>query len=219
MKLLKQLFGIGTAAPEEALEEARFIVVDVETTGLDPRRDELLSIGVVPARLRCIDLGEMREIMLHHEAAVVDKDNIVVHGITPTESAHGRDTAAALQEFLDYIGDHWLVAFHADFDRNMLARALKRHLGIRLENPFIDLAWLLPALFPASAKGRHTLDDWLGRFSIAAPYRHRAAADALVTAELLLVALTEARAQHYGTVQAIARVAEAQGKLTQMAQG
>lgn len=219
MRLLQRLFGGSRATIAMPLDEARFIVVDVETTGLDPRRDTLLSIGIVPVRLRHIDLGGLREIVLHHEAEVIDKNNIVVHGITPTESARGRETAAALQEFLDYIDTGWLVAFHADFDRNVLARALKMHLGAYLKNPFLDLAWLLPALFPQSTDKPRTLDDWLAHFGIAAPYRHRASADALVTAELLLLALAEARRQRYATVDAIAGIAAAQGKLAHMAQG
>ena len=220
MSLLQRLFGLGNAPDsQESLEETRFMVVDVETTGLDPRRDTLLSIGLVPAGMHGIELGGMREIMLQHEADKIDKGNIVVHGITPTESAGGRDTVVALQEFITCIGTSWIIAFHADFDRMFLTRALKKHLNARLANPFIDLAWLLPALFPTSDRALRTLDDWLARFGIEAPYRHRASADALVTAELLLVALAEARRQQYCQVNALARIAEAQGKLAQMSHG
>lgn len=216
MRLLQRL-GIGRdAADRLPLADARFVVVDVETTGLNPRRDELLSIGLVPAGLGGVDLGGLREIVLQHESAVVDRDNVVVHGISPTESAGGVEKAAALQEFLTLVRDGRLVAFHAEFDRQVLSRALRRYLKVRFASPFIDLAWLLPALFPASARGRQTLDDWLDRFGIDAPYRHRASADALVTAELLMVALAEARRQRVRDVAAMAEMANVHGKLVRM---
>ena len=218
MRLLDRIFCTSAGSwPRTPLEDASFVVVDVETTGLDSVRDELLSIGLVPVGPQGIDIGGMREIFLHHESEVIDKENLVIHGITPTESARGRAADDALREFVKYVEGKWLVAFHADFDRSVLTRATNKHLGASLANPFLDLAWLLPALFPESAHSLRTLDDWLGRFGIAAPARHRAAADALATAELLLVALAEARRrQPHRDVRALARIARAQGQLAFM---
>lgn len=198
------------------LDKARFVVVDVETTGLDVHRDELLSIGLVPAGPRSIEIDGLAEIVLRRESDVVDKDNLVVHGITPTESASGIDAEEALVAFLERIGKSCLVAFHADFDRGILTRATRRYLDVKLKNAFLDLAWLMPALYPDSANTLRTLDDWLGRFDIAAPARHRASADALVTAELLLVALTEARRQQHRNIESLIRMASAQGQLAHM---
>ena len=49
-------------------------------------------------------------------------------------------------EFLQYVSDSTLVAFRAEFDQTMLQRAVREIFGT--DRPFIDLAWLLPALFP-----------------------------------------------------------------------
>lgn len=206
------------AEPHTPLADARFIVIDVESTGLDPHRDEILSVGLVPASMRGVEVGEMDEVLLHRESRTVDKENLVIHGITPTESAAGVDTDEALATVLERIGKSWLVAFHADFDRTILARALKRRLGVKLKNPFLDLAWLLPALYRQEQHHLRTLDDWLMRFAIAAPARHRASADAFVTAELLLVALSEARRQGREDVEALAVIAEAEAGLERMKQ-
>jgi DNA polymerase-3 subunit epsilon len=200
------------------LELARFLVIDVETTGLDPQRDELLSVGLVPAGLPGIELDGLSELLLYRESAHLDRDNLVVHGITPTESATGADAQQALMQVLERIGKGWLVAFHADFDRIVLARALRRHLGMRLRNPFLDLAWLLPALYTQSNRQLRSLDDWLGHFGIEAPARHQASADALVTAELLLIALMEARRQKHLDVRALGKLASAQARLDNMMQ-
>ncbi|MDD3518281.1 MAG: 3'-5' exonuclease [Chromatiales bacterium] len=204
-----------TPSAHTPLDRARFVVIDVETTGLDMHSDELLSVGLVPAGPRSVEIDGLAEIVLRHERARVDKDNLVIHGITPTESASGTEVAEALVSVLEHIGKSWLVAFHADFDRVMLTRAFKRHLGLKLKNPFLDLAWLLPALYPDQA-GLRSLDEWLGHFGIAAPARHRASGDALVTAELLLIALSEARRQGRTDLRGLAGLADTQARLDRM---
>lgn len=199
--------------PGTPLDEARFVVLDVETTGLDVHKCDLLSVGLVPVTLRGIELDGLTEIVIRKEHKRIDKNNLVVHGITPSESAAGVHTDEALASVLEHIGHAWLVAFHADFDRAVLGRVLRKHLGVKLPNPFLDMAWLLPALFPDSARKLRALDDWLAHFRIPAPARHRASADALVTAELLLRALAQARRQGVENVKALRDLAEDQARL------
>ncbi|NOT19100.1 MAG: 3'-5' exonuclease, partial [Sideroxydans sp.] len=57
---------------------------------------------------------------------------------------------------------------------------------------WLDLAYVMPALYPPLAYSHRVLDDWIGRFSIRIDVRHNALADALATAQLLLVAQTQA---------------------------
>ena len=72
----------------------------------------------------------------------------------------------------------------------MLARAVKAVLGVPFHHPWIDLAVLLPALFPGAEAT--TLDDWLGHFRLAGAERHHALADAFATAQLLQIVLDAA---------------------------
>ena len=57
-----------------------------------------------------------------------------------------------------------LVAFRAEFDATMLERTLKSIVGFPLRRTWIDLAFLLPALFPGTEC--RTLDDWLDHFGL-----------------------------------------------------
>ena len=200
-------------SPHMRIEDARFVVIDVETTGLDVQRSELLSVGLVPVYLSGIEIGGLTEVLLRRENNGFDKDNLVVHGITPTESASGLDIQEALIAVIEHVRKSCLVAFHADFDRAMLRRALRKHLGIKLGNTFIDIAYLLPGLFTESTAGLEGLDDWLHYFGIPAPARHRASGDALVTAELLLMALARAKRNGIHEVRELVRLAADQGKL------
>ena len=194
------------------LDDARLIVVDVETTGMDPARDALLSIGAVRLQGRALDLGES-----FHGLVLPDRqstrENILVHGIAPSQQAQGEPADEILVRFLEYCGADPLMAFHAPFDRSFLSRAARRGLGIRLRNPFIDMAWVLPALFPHALPSRSGLDDWARHFNLQISRRHAADADALATGELLLVALAEARRQSIATLQQLMTLASRTAKL------
>jgi len=175
-----------------SIDEARFILVDVESTGLDPSRDHLLAIGAVPIAQGRLITGQGFEKILEGEEFGPRK-TILLHGITPTAVARGEPPQEVLIDFLEYTGKYPLVAFHAEFDEAMLGLALRKHLGVRQPNHWIDLAWLAPALFPELGLRQQPLDAWLDIFNLRAHERHRALDDCLVTGELLLVLLDRAR--------------------------
>ena len=172
------------------LAGGRLVVVDVETSGLDPLRDRLISIGAVTVSGGRIRLDGSFEAVLRQERPSAH-DNILVHGIGGSAQLAGHDPAAGLLGFLRFAGKAPLVGFHADFDRVAIERAAAGALGIKPRNPWLDLAFLAPAVFPRHARTARTLDDWMGVFGIDNHARHDAVADALATAQLLLVVLAE----------------------------
>lgn len=200
------------ASERDALTQARFIVVDVETSGLDVRKDRLLSIGACAVEASRLRAGENYETILWHGEAS-QRDNILIHGIGPQAQAAGQSPEESLMGFLEFIGKHPLVAFHAGFDQAVLNRDLRETLGVRLFNPWLDLAQLAPALAPEARLTQAGLDDWLGRFGLRAGARHRAVDDAFVTAELFLVLLARARARELSTVSMLHAVCEQQARL------
>lgn len=74
----------------------------------------------------------------------------------------------------------------------MLRRAIDRHLGLAFQRPWLDLADVAPLAWPRYASRLTGLDDWLEAFSIPVAFRHRAIADCLATAQLLLMVLPHA---------------------------
>jgi len=190
-----------------ALERARLIVVDVETSGLDPRKDRLLAIGACPVEGLHLQPGAGFGALLR-QLESSDRDNILLHGIGPQEQAGGMSPEAALMGFLEFARKDLLVAFHAPFDQAVLDRAAREALGLRLLNPFIDLADLAPALVPEARLGRAGLDDWLAYFGLRAAQRHRAAHDAVATGELLLILLARARTRGIATLSALRALVE-----------
>lgn len=213
MRLLTRLFGARRALPPELatrlttwralpeipertpLAELRFVVVDVETTGLDARRDRLLAIGAAGLERLRMRPADTLEVLVRNIGGS-DRENILVHGIGPQEQAAGEEAEVALLRFLEFAGRAPLLAYHAGFDEVVLGRALRATLGLRLPNPFIDLAYLAPRVVPQARIGlRGSLDDWLVYFGLRVAQRHRAVFDSIATGELALILFEAARRQ------------------------
>ncbi|OZA27195.1 MAG: DNA polymerase III subunit epsilon [Hydrogenophilales bacterium 17-61-9] len=171
---------------DQPVNASRYVVLDVESSGLDTARDHLIAIGAVAVTHGRIQLSDSHEIVLQQTQAS-DRDNILIHGIGGTVQREGTPPAEALLDFLEFLGKDPLIAFHVAFDQAMINRALKTFLGFTFEHAWLDLAYVAPALHPRIARRYRTLDDWMGLFRIGNYARHRALADALATAELLLV--------------------------------
>jgi DNA polymerase-3 subunit epsilon len=167
----------------------RYVTVDVATTGFDTVKDRVLSIGAVAVHRGCIDLADCFEVVLRQRESSATA-NILVHQIGGQQQLAGIDPAEALVSFLEYIRLAPLVAFRADFDQAMLERELDEVLGVRTQSLWIDLAKLIPPLFPSN--DCRTMDDWLARFGIPLIARHDALADAFATAQMLQVVLVAA---------------------------
>lgn len=179
---------------DQPLSAGRYVVVDVETSGLDTARDRLIAIGAVAVVHGRIQLTDSLEIVLQQTEAS-EKDNILIHGIGGTVQREGTPPADALLTFLEYLGKDPLIAFHVAFDQAMINRAMKAYLGLRFEHTWLDLAHLAPALEPRLARSTRSLDDWTARFGIGNYARHSALADALSTAELFLALMPQLRAR------------------------
>lgn len=179
-------------ARDRAPVSGRWVVVDVESSGLDAMHDALIAVGALAVVDGVIDLADSFEVVLRQASPSADA-NIEVHGIGGTEQTEGEEPARALADFLDFVGKDPLVAYHAPFDSTMLRLAIDRHLGTAFRRPWLDLADIAPLVWPRYASRLDGLDDWLETFGIPVAFRHRAIADCLATAQLLLMVLPGAR--------------------------
>jgi len=188
---------------------SRYVVVDVETSGLNLAKDRLIAIGAVAVQGGHIQLADSMEIILQQER-ISHRDNILIHGIGGTAQAEGVPPVEALLAFLEYLGKSPLLAFHVAFDKTMIDRALKTFLGIKLNHPWADLAYLAPALYPDLTRSHRSLDQWMSRFGISNYARHCALADALSTAELMLSLRDRMSAKHIENFKMLRDLEQAQ---------
>lgn len=224
---IKRLLGIGNKATVELPEDqmvrlerwrqlpaanlelshyhSRYVVVDVEASGLHMAKDRLISIGAVAVVNGCIAAGDAFEIILRQDE-VSNNANILIHGIGGSAQSDGVEPAEALLAFLDYLGKAPLVAYHALFDQNMISRAMLKYLGEPFELPWIDLAWVMPELFRERIDAQVGLDDWLNLFGIANIQRHNAVSDAYATAMLLQAAVSKANQRNVETPAGLAKL-------------
>ncbi len=185
------------AAPvvsELPLHKQRFVVVDLETSGLNTLKDKILSIGAVTIEDSAIALGHQFSCTLRRQNLTVS-ESVLIHQIPPSEVAAGIRPEKALLSFMEYVGSSPLLAFHASFDQRMLVREMEDAFAYQLRHPFYDVAEIAPLLYPEHNMRNPGLDDWVEFFGLQVLQRHNASADAMVTAELMLILLKRAEQQ------------------------
>lgn len=176
------------SAPRFTPDAARWVALDVETSGLDARNDRLLAIAAIALRVDWdagrlwTEPGDSFEVVLRQDE-VSSRDNILLHGIGAQRQRQGVAADAALGAFVAYIGLSPLLAFHSAFDEVMIGRHVRAHLGRRLANPWVDIEHLCAVTHP-EVQAR-SLDEWMAHFGIRCAHRHQAAADTLAECELL----------------------------------
>src|SRR5690606_10671050 len=116
-----------------------WVSLDLETTGLDPRSDHILSLAAVPVREGRVAVSERFERRIRADRAF-GLDSIRHHGITPGEAAGGVAVTEAVRGFLHWPGPRRLLGYHLAFDLAMLAPHVRALTGFPPPNPRVDLA-------------------------------------------------------------------------------
>jgi DNA polymerase-3 subunit epsilon len=169
-------------------EQAELVSLDLETSSLDPRTAEILSIAAVPVRERCIVASERFERVVRGTAAV-DREAVKYHRLRPVDLEHGLPPTRAAREFLEWLGDRPLLGYCIGFDCTMLERALGEARGQRIHNTSFDLRDIYrrvelrrnPDASPSLA-----LDEILAALGVPAVSRHTALGDATAVAMAFL---------------------------------
>jgi DNA polymerase III subunit epsilon len=178
-----------TWTDDAPIDSVRFVVLDCETTGLNPHADRIITIGAVGVLSGEILIGDSFEALLKISE---NSSSVTVHGITRDESRVGLEEAVAVERFLDYLGDGVIVGHHIGHDIAMLDNACERHWGFRLLNRWLDTMYLALHLQKAGAFAdrlplkRFTLDALCQLFGIAPHGRHTATGDTFLTALIFL---------------------------------
>src|SRR5882757_8664073 len=120
---------------ETPVSAVRFVVLDSETTGLDPRRDRIITIGAVAVVDDEIRLDDCFEVLLKLD---YNRSSVTVHGITRDETSEGMEEPRALELFLDYLGDGVIVGHHIGHDIQALNAGYARHFNMALRNRALD---------------------------------------------------------------------------------
>lgn len=163
----------------DSWEQGDYVVLDVESTGLDTDRDDVIEIAC-QRWSRDVELDRFH-VLLRTTHGLGGSQ--AVHGITPERLEYeGRDPAEVYTELKEYLGDTLVIGHNIDFDLAIL-RSHASRLGIQLPHWHqVDTLRLARRLVPG---GSMRLGDLALRLKLAHRPTHRAMDDVSCTAELL----------------------------------
>lgn len=186
----------GKAPPfDEPHFHTRYVVIDVATSGASAANDELLGISAVALQSGSMMPGDAFALDLAGEIA----DAAVDPGTVDRQ----------LMAFLTYAGKAPLVTYHSPFVSGFLQRAYKEHLALDFQPQWVDLAWLLPSLFPEISATVVPLDDWLEAFGIGSGGRRNSMDNTLALGRLFQMLLVRANEKNILTAAKLVEESQA----------
>ena len=192
--------------PATPLRAARLLAIDMETTGLDPVTDQLLSVGFVPVDGELIILSGATEILIRPQGDVGESARY--HGLTDDALRSGVGLAEALERVLAALTGRVLLAHHAAIETGFLAQACDVLYGVR---PSFDVVDTMSLQFALLTQGyddeppQGSLRLWAARGQYGLPRyaAHAALTDALACAELYLAQAAELQATRPRTLKSL----------------
>lgn len=192
------------AAPARSLRRrpwrrAPFASLDFETTGLDYRRDSVVSFGVVPVRAGRVVVGEsLHQLVIPAVASTTA--SMKIHQILPRDLERAASPDAAGAILRDALERRFLLAWYADVELAFL----RRTFGGRprtWSSRTIDVRRLALELEHADPDSRYGLSVTADRYGVPVANPHEALDDALVTAQLFLVLASKLEVRGFGSVR------------------
>lgn len=164
--------------------QKRFVVFDMETTGLDAREDVILSIGAIAVIANGIEIGDFLEVYLHQDKFM--PKSVAFNNAVVNEANERVVEAEGMIQFLNFVKDATLVGHNVNLDIEMVNQALKRlDLG-RLKNPLMDTNALFQRWRGLPDDTKTSLDDVCDALKIDKSDRHTAWGNAYTTALVFL---------------------------------
>lgn len=117
------------------------VVFDTETTGLDPKKDTIVSIGAVKIRGNTILTDEALHLLVTQSKAI-SAESIKIHQIRNCDLNGAIELQEAIERFLYYIGNRTLVGYYLEFDIAMINKYIKPLYGITLPNKQVEVSAL-----------------------------------------------------------------------------
>ncbi|MCC5921903.1 MAG: 3'-5' exonuclease [Cyclobacteriaceae bacterium] len=177
---------------KQTWREVTFLIFDTETSGLDPSKDNLLSIGGCELSNQSIAISSTFEYYKRGNY-YPDEKSFSIHQIMPDLVENGLEEKDILARFITAAKGKIIVAHHLAFDLAIVNRLIQKHYPkLKIMNPALDTAILAQRLdhgqFMDSSNVKrqdYGLDQLLDRYGLPKEERHTASGDALATAFLL----------------------------------
>ena len=184
------------------LSDLEFVALDLETTGLSPRKNEIVSIGWTVIRDMKVIYGERGHILVRPNKEVT-AESAVIHTLTDDALADAPPLCEALESVLPILAGRVLIAHYIKLEHSFLQRACKTCFKLPFEMPMVDTLALehknLLRHQDMVKEGTLRLDAVRSRYNLPRYKAHNAMLDAVAAGELFL-ALCAHKAGTSGTL-------------------
>lgn len=164
-------------------KSTRFVVVSTETTGLNPTKDVILSIGAIAVENNSIVVQDHFEVVLLQYRYL--HDNGLSNEFIIESNLPKLGEPEAMQAFIEYIGNAILVGHRIHFDVEMINEILHKMGCGRLKNEALDIEIMYRKLNDITDK-QFSIDDLCKAFKITRSDRYASSEDAYTIALLFL---------------------------------
>ncbi len=174
---------------QKLIQDTELIAVDFETTGLDPTKDKIISMGFCPIHEGIIRLADCLHIVIRTQTNLKSA-NVAIHGLTDDVLNQGLSQKQALFKFIELTRGKVIIAHYHNIERSFIQKLAKQILGRTLPLSFIDSCWF--ARQQMHRKQQPITTDSLRLFNLRRKqglpnYKaHNALEDAISTAELYI---------------------------------
>lgn len=174
------------------ISDVGFVVIDTELTGLDERKDAIVSIGAIKMVGGTIQLDSTFYRLVNPDTEFT-AESVIIHEITPSEVAKKPGIRHVLEEFLEFCGPDVVVGHCVSIDLAFINKEMKKRSGETMLNPVIDTSalyqWIQQRysserIFPCSFSDSG-LYEIAQHFGIPVNGAHNALMDAFITAQVL----------------------------------
>ena len=165
-----------------------YVCLDCETSGLNPQKDEILSIGAVHIKDNKILMRKTFNIFLK-PSKNINVESIKIHHIRPVDLENGIDAQEAIYQLLDFIGSRPIIGYYIKFDVAIISRYTKEFIGIKLPNKTIEVSSMYYKTIRKRSDYQFVdlrFDTILKKLDIPILGKHDALNDALMTAMIFL---------------------------------
>lgn len=175
-------FLFGEPTPNE------YVCLDCETSGLNPKKDEILSIGAVHIKENKILMRKTFNIFLK-PSKNINPESIKIHHIRPIDLKNGINPQDAIYQLLEFIGSRPIVGYYIKFDVAIISKYTKEFIGIKLPNETIEVSSLYYKIRKRSTGYEFIdlrFDTILKNLNIPTLGKHDALNDAIMTSMMFL---------------------------------
>ncbi len=172
-----------------------YVCFDCETTGLDRKNDDIISIGAVIIKNNTI-ISSKKFVKFIKPKTALQTEAIKVHHIRECDLENAHNIDDVIYDFLDFIGNRTLVGYFLEFDIAMINKYIETSLGIKLPNKTIEVSeiyydWKMEAIPQGNIDLR--FDTLLKDLKIPKLEKHDAYNDTIMTSMMFLKLKNQAK--------------------------